>query len=313
MNTFKTDIKEGLSAKSKSLSSKYFYDKIGDALFMEIMELPEYYLTRAELEIFQKKTDDLIDSIEVEKDTYFELIELGAGDGTKTKELLKRLEEKQFNFTYVPIDISHNALEIIEQSIKKSIPAINIKPKQGDYFKVLPTLHSNVKKVILFLGSNIGNLTDSESTLFMKKLSASLNQNDNVILGVDLIKPENIVLPAYNDSKGITSKFNLNLLSRINKELGGNFILSNFKHTPEYSEKTGVAKSSITSLINQEVYIEELKNTFEFAEGEQIQTEISRKYNSDIIQKITKGTNLKVINKLGDSKQYFANYIFKRQ
>ena len=140
---FKNEVHKGLSSKPKSLPSKYFYDKKGDALFVEIMNLPEYYLTRSELEIFQNKTQELIDSIGVKTDSYFKLIELGAGDGTKTKELLRELDKQNYNFDYFPIDISSNSLKLLEQDLNTQIPNLRVQTRQGDYFEVLASLKNS--------------------------------------------------------------------------------------------------------------------------------------------------------------------------
>lgn len=313
-NQFSKDVDLGLSATPKKLSSKYFYNKKGDALFVEIMKLPEYYLTNAELDIFQNKTDELIDSLQINTDTYFELIELGSGDGLKTKNLLRHLDEQKFKFNYFPIDISKNALDQLEQKLKIELPNISVQTKQGDYFKILSQFkNSSQPKVILFLGSNIGNMTDDLAAQFIYDLGANLCVGDKLLLGVDLIKSKDIVLPAYDDAQGITAAFNLNLLHRINQELGGNFVVENFKHQPEYNEEEGFAKSFIVSRKHQKVRIEALDKTFEFSEEEKIQTEISRKYNDEIIKKIIAKTDFSIANKILDSKNYFANYILERK
>ncbi|ALJ06868.1 hypothetical protein APS56_15390 [Pseudalgibacter alginicilyticus] len=311
--TFKNDVDLGLSAPTKYLPSKYFYDKKGDALFVEIMNMPEYYLTDAEHDIFKNQTLNLISALKINKTINFDLIELGAGDGIKTKELLKTLKQLGFKFTFIPVDISQNALNNLEKTIKKELPYISMNTKQGDYFNVLEDIKWFQKpKVILFLGSNIGNLKDGKAKEFIHKLSLALNVNDKVILGADLIKPKSIVLPAYNDSKGITKRFNINLLERINRELNANFDLNNFKHQPEYNEKEGIAKSFLVSTKKQNVEIGALNKTFTFYKNERIHTENSRKYNDTIIEDITKVSKLKIIDKLTDSKNYFADYILEK-
>jgi len=310
---FKIDIQEGLSSEPKFLSSKYFYDEIGDELFVDIMNMPEYYLTRSEFEIFSKKTQELINSFGIEKNEKFQLIELGAGDGTKTKELLKELVSQDYNFNYVPIDISQHTLDKLENSLSNEIPKLSVTQKQGDYFEVLSSFkEGDTKKIVLFLGSNIGNLNDELSAKFLYQLGSNLNKNDKLLLGVDLIKSVDIVLPAYNDSQGITARFNLNLLSRINKELGGDFIIEAFQHKPEYTIEEGIAKSFLVSTKKQSVYISSIDSTFNFEEGEKIHTEISRKYNDTIINKITANTDFSIGTKITDSKQYFANYVLTR-
>ncbi len=309
----KKDVETGLSSEPKFLYSKYFYDEIGDELFIQIMNMPEYYLTNAELEIFKEKTRDLIDALGMNKNAHFQLIELGAGDGIKTKELLKVLMNEKFNFDYLPIDISPYALDNLQKSLKTEIPELSVKTQQGDYFGVLSSLkNSNQRKIVLFLGSNIGNLRDEFSSKFLYELGANLAPGDKLMLGVDLIKSADIVLPAYNDKQGITAKFNLNLLTRMNKELGANFNIENFKHDPEYTEEEGVAKSFLTSCMDQDVYFSSFNKTVHFTKDERIHTEISRKYNDKIIQKIIEKTDFSLENKITDSKNLFADYILKR-
>ena len=313
MTQFKKDVEQGLESLPKTLPSKYFYDKKGDELFIQIMNMPEYYLTRAELEIFKEQSQKIIRGLDLNPNQYFELIELGAGDGTKTKELLEVLFKQDYKFDYFPIDISQNVLDKLEQKVNKEVPEVSVKKKQGDYFTMLASLSkTSHPKIILFLGSNIGNMSDEQATEFIYKLGTNLKTNDKLFLGVDLIKSADIVLPAYNDSDGITQAFNLNLLSRINNELGGNFDINEFSHQPEYTEENGIAKSYLVSTIKQSVTLNGSDKTFYFEKGEKIQTEISRKYDDKIINKIIQDTDFKILDKLTDSQGYFANYILKR-
>jgi dimethylhistidine N-methyltransferase len=310
---FKKEIDEGLSNAKKSLPSKYFYDKKGDALFVKIMHLPEYYVTRSEHEIFKTKSQAIIEALQLNRNIYFELLELGAGDGLKTKELLRELNRLNYKFDYMPVDISQNALDNLKKDLNREMPSLSIGTKQGDYFEVLELLKENHKpKVILFLGSNIGNMPDAIAIDFMSKLSDNLQKKDKLFLGVDLIKPASIVLPAYNDNQGITAAFNLNLLDRINSELEANFNLQFFKHQPEYKESDGIAKSYLISTKAQQVYIAKLDKTFCFYEGEKILMEISRKYNDAILNSILSKTDFVIKGRITDSKAYFANYILER-
>lgn len=313
IDKFKIDVREGLSTSAKFLSSKYFYDELGDELFVKIMEMPEYYLTRAEMEIFTLQTEALIEAFGIEKGTYFELIELGSGDGSKTKKLLENLVQENYLFDYFPIDISEHALDHLKQDLKEEIPALRVITKQGDYLGMMADFkQSKHKKVILFLGSNIGNLSDERAVNFIYQLGSNLQKSHILLLGVDLIKSADIILPAYNDKKGITAAFNLNLLRRINKELGANFDLKKFKHHAEYCEEEGISKSYLVSLEEQEVYIDSLKESFYFKANEKIHTEISRKYNDDVINQIISKTDFQVKTKMTDSKAYFADYILER-
>lgn len=314
MEQFKKDVFLGLSSNPKRLPSKYFYDSIGDDLFVQIMNMPEYYLTRAEHEIFRTKTAEIANELGLKKDHYFELIELGAGDGTKTKELLSFLILGNYHFDYLPVDISQNALNGLEESLKLEFPSLSVQPKQGDYFEVLESLKSSDQpKVVLFLGSNIGNMMDDRAMLFLSQLSESLQVEDRVLIGVDLIKSADVVLPAYNDAQGITREFNLNLLTRINRELGANFTISDFSHCPEYTEEEGIARSFLQSDIAQTVRLEALNREFHFEAGEKIHTEISRKYNDNILKHIIADSRFKIHGKLTDSMKYFADYVLVRQ
>ena len=310
---FAADIDAGLSKANKTLSSKYFYDKKGDELFMQIMALPEYYLTRAELEIFTEQTTQLIDALAVDKSKHFELIELGAGDGSKTKFLLKGLLEQGYDFDYLPIDISGNVLELLSATLKAELPSLSIRVQQGDYFEMLQALKdSAAPKVVLFLGSNIGNQNDEQAASFMYSLGANLAAGDRVVLGADLIKPVEVVLPAYNDSQGVTKAFNLNLLTRINRELGGDFDLSQFDHAPEYTEEEGIAKSFIESTADQTVTVESTGKSYHFKKGEKVHVEISRKYNKEVLNKILKDTDFSWVETLKDSKEYYGDFILER-
>lgn len=311
---FKKDVNEGLSKTSKALPSKYFYDAIGDQIFVKIMHMPEYYLTRAEHEIFKNKTSEIITSLNVNKDIKFDIIELGAGDGTKTKLLLRDLVEKEYQFKYLPIDISKDALNNLKTSLNKEIKTLEVETKQGDYFNVLDDLKSHKnKKIILFLGSNIGNMSDDEAKQFLEKLGNAMHKDDIILLGADLIKNKDIVLPAYSDESGVTKSFNLNLLTRINKELEANFDVDKFNHLATYTESEGIARSFLVSKERQEVEIKSLQKSFLFDKDEKIHTEDSRKYNNEIIEGLLANTSLKISGKLTDSNKYFADYILTKK
>ena len=310
---FQRDTDLGLSAQNKTLPSKYFYDEIGDALFVEIMKMPEYYLTKAEFDIFKNQSQELINVLKLNPSTFFELVELGAGDGTKTKQLLMALDNQNYNFEYMPIDISKNALTRLKASVNAELPKVRITPKQGDYFHVLADLKQSEHPIIvLFLGSNIGNLKDDRAKEFLLKLGDNLKIGDKVLLGVDLIKAQSIVLPAYNDAQGITKRFNLNLLTRINRELDANFDTDSYIHQPEYTEQEGIARSYLVSTKDQTVTVKSLNKTFSFARNEKIHTETSRKYNDYIMKRILGESSLKIIAKLKDSQNLFADYILEK-
>ena len=233
---FEEDVYTGLTDFPKHLSSKYFYDERGDKLFQDIMHMPEYYLTACEFEILNRHKEEIA-HLFVGDSPNFDLIELGAGDGKKTKILLKELSERGVNFTYKPIDISQNVLDQLEISLREELPKVKVDTKQGTYFETLEKLHSDnsTKKVILFLGSNIGNLLHPQAIDFLIKVKELIRSDDLFFVGFDLKKHPQTIMDAYNDKTGITAAFNKNLLDRMNLELNANFDLDEFLHWEVYN------------------------------------------------------------------------------
>ena len=272
--------------------------------------MPEYYLTKSEMEIFDMKAPEIISSFEIDRTKKIELIELGAGDGTKTIKLLTQLIQENYQVEYIPIDISQNALDGLNQMLSVKLPELKVTPMQGTYFNVLNNLKDrDTPKIILFLGSNLGNLTDDEASDFLSKLGDVMQSKDKLLLGLDKIKSNEIVLPAYNDKTGITREFNLNLLDRINRDLNANFNRNQFEHLAYYEESEGIAKSYLVSKKEQKVEIGELNLNVMFKENERISTEISRKYSEEVLKDILLHTNFEINRILMDSKKYFMNVI----
>ncbi len=309
IDQFAKDVDAGLSGKKKTLPSRYFYDATGDEIFVQIMNMPEYYLTDAELEIFQNQTKSLINAFGMNGE-HFEVVELGAGDGKKVIKMLQTLNGS--NFTYAPIDISNNAIRKLRSRLLSEVPGLDFDGKQGEYFEVLEDLREVGKKIILFLGSNIGNLTDARAHEFMMKISGSMNPHDKLLIGFDLKKDPEIIEKAYNDPHGLTRDFNLNLLNRINRELGGNFSLDSFEHKPVYDDQEGIALSYLESLKDQEVHIEATGKNYRFEKGERIHTEISRKYDLDTIRSIAENTGLIIKETFYDHRRSFVDVLFEK-
>ena len=308
---FAEDVREGLSSEPKYLHSKYFYDEIGDNLFQQIMGLDEYYLTDCELEIFSTQKDEILSHFSIGTDV-FDLIEFGSGDGYKTKILLEYFIENRVIFNYLPIDISPGVLESLTNDLKKNLPALNIHPICDDYFHALEELNKVDfnKKVILFLGSNIGNFRGDDAIPFLKHLNADMRDNDQLLIGFDLKKDPDIILKAYNDEKGITGEFNFNLLDRINRELGANFIRNNFKHYPTYDPLNGEARSYLISFKEQKVWIEKLGQSFSFDKWEPIFMEVSQKYSLEDIEHLASHSGFKVVKNFFDSNHYFTDSLW---
>jgi L-histidine N-alpha-methyltransferase len=308
-NQFYTDVIAGLTSSPKRLNSKYFYDAVGDKLFQDLMNSQEYYPTDCEMEIFTSYTAELAKEITADGDA-FDLIELGAGDASKSSHLLSYLIDKKADFTYLPIDISANVISYLNVTLPITLPGIKITGLQGEYFDMLKKAASisNKRKVVMFLGSNVGNMPIAEAEAFCRELRNNLSPGDMVLVGVDLKKNPKTILAAYNDKGGITKRFNLNLLERINRELQGNFNISQFDHYPTYDPESGACKSYLISLINQEVKIDE--ETISFKKDEYIYMEISQKYTIEQINHIAKVAGFKPLNQVFDSKRWFVDAIW---
>lgn len=308
---FAEDVFRGLTSYPKKISSKFLYDKKGDELFQQIMKLPEYYLTGMEYSILKSNREDI--GVAFASLDGFDLIELGAGDGTKTKVLLRHFEEKNYDFKYLPVDISNNVLNQLSDSLEQEIPGLEVEPQQGTYTEVLTRLadYKERKKVILFLGSNIGNLTPEEAVAFLKKISAAMNPGDMFFMGVDQKKDPQVILDAYNDSSKVTEAFNKNLLHRMNRELNANFDPDAFVHWPLYDPESGVAKSYLVSTKEQTVAINELDMEVKFQKWESIHTEVSQKYDDTSLGWLAEAANLKIVGSWADKNNYFKNYLFE--
>ncbi len=312
LELFKNDVLEGLSSKNKFLPSKYFYDECGDELFMEIMNLPEYYLTNCEYEILDRQSPEIIKNFDMNGQV-FDLIEFGPGDASKTKLMISTLLENGIDFKYVPIDISPNVIEMIKADFRKNFSSVKLDPRNDDFFRALEDINisENVRKVVLFMGSNIGNFKKDDAVNFLKEISSRMHPKDNLLIGIDLKKNPELILNAYNDSRGITAEFNYNLLRRINRELGADFVIENFIHYPVYSPETGEARSYLVSKKEQTVEIKALKKTFHFAQWEHIFMELSRKFDLDMIEEYAGTAGFEIVKNFFDSKNYFVNSLWK--
>jgi dimethylhistidine N-methyltransferase len=312
LTNYARDTIEGLSAPQKYLSSKYFYDDKGSEIFQKIMRMPEYYLTDCELEIFNTYKQEILDCF-IENESSFEFVELGAGDGLKTKILLKYFLHKNIEFEYAPIDISEAVVVNLIDDLKTDLPQLKTKPLIGDYFELLEQLNKtdSTRKILLFLGSNIGNFEEKDAISFFKELNKVMQHQDLLFIGFDLKKDPNIILNAYDDPHGLTAEFNLNLLDRMNKELGANFYLKHFKHEEVYDENTGAARSYIVSLKNQEVIFNDIESCFSFQKNEKIYVEISQKFDEKMIQNIAQKSGFKIAANFTDSKSYFLDSLWE--
>jgi len=307
---FALDVLIGLSQTPKSLPSKYFYDKEGNKLFQQITELPEYYLTQCESEIFQDKKGEIAGLI---GGNQFNLVELGAGDGHKTKILLEHFLKAGLDFRYVPIDICEAAVEGLIAGLDKHSPGLPIEGLVADYCDGLKWLSNmnEYRNVVLFLGSSIGNFSHSEAREFLYSLWNALEDGDYLLIGFDLKKDIQLLERAYNDSRNVTARFNLNLLHRINRELGGNFNADQFQHYSSYNPLSGAMESYLISRQEQVVDIEALNQSFSFEPWEPVHTEYSYKYLESDIASLAEETGFTMVAQLMDSKGYFVDSVWQ--
>ncbi|MEE2801965.1 MAG: L-histidine N(alpha)-methyltransferase [Bacteroidota bacterium] len=307
---FQEHVKEGLTAYPKYLSSRYIYDEKGDVLFQKIMALPEYYLTQAEYNIIDQHKDALAQIAIDEKG--IDLIELGAGDGKKTKFLLKHLNDRKANFTYIPIDISQHSIDELTSSIKDLWPDMDVQGEQGRYFSVLDKLasYNNRPKLIIVLGSNIGNLEHPEAIKFLEQIQNSMSDKDYLFMGFDQKKDPLTIQNAYSDKTGVTQEFNRNLLHRINKEMDANFPVDTFEHWESYDPETGTAKSFLLATQPCTVKINAIELDINFDKWETIHTEISQKYDDRTVEWLAQQAGLKIKEIYEDNDQLFKNYLF---
>lgn len=310
LSTFAKDCLDGLSANKKYLSSKYFYDKRGSEIFQDIMRMPEYYLTDCELEIFEQQKEAIYHAFS-NHSSAFELVELGAGDGLKTKILLSHFLDQNLDFEYAPIDISESAVHQLLADLKKELPRLKTKALIGDYFHLLEELnHQDIPKVIMFLGSNIGNFSWEEALSFLSQLRNQMKDKDQLFIGFDLKKDPKVILNAYSDPHGHTAAFNLNLLQRINRELDADFNLSNFKHLETYDKESGATKSFLMSQQKQKVHLAILDEELSFEKGESIFMEISQKYDESMIQRLASKAGFVLKQNFYDSRKYYLNSLW---
>jgi len=301
-NTFARDVNYGLTSFPKGLHPKYFYDELGSELFVQICKTPEYYVTRTETSILEKFSDEIA-SLNLDKKV---IVELGSGNSIKTRHLLSSFINNSGNISYIPIDVS----DIIVHSSKKLLnefEGLNIKGVVGEYEEGLGVINELVEtpKMILFLGSSIGNFTKYEAREFLSCISSVMNENDTFLIGFDLVKDIDVLNAAYDDSAGVTARFNMNILRRINTELGGNFDLNKFEHKVFFNADFSRVEMHLESLEEQDVYIKDIE-AIHFEEGETIHTENSYKFTDEMISELASSAGLTVNKTWKDSKNYFG-------
>lgn len=296
---FLADVLAGLARPSKTLPSKYFYDRIGSALFEEITELDEYYLTRTELQIMELHAGEMADAL----GPRCTLVELGSGSSVKTRLLLDRMTDPA---AYVPIDISGQHLDESVARLAAEYPGLMIRPLEADYSEPfsLPTIPDAGRTAIYFPGSTIGNLSRLEAAVFLKRLAGLTGTGGALLVGADLVKERSLLEPAYNDARGVTARFNLNLLARINRELGGDFRVDRFEHRSYYNDAAERIESYLVSRERQVVHV--AGRAFTFDAGESIWTEQSHKYTLQSFRDLAANGGYAVRRVWTDPKRWFS-------
>ncbi len=308
---FAKDVIDGLSATEKHMSSKYFYDTNGSRIFQEIMNMPDYYLTDSEFEILSLQAQQIVEALAFKKP--FNIIELGAGDGFKTFKLLEYLVKERIAFNYVPIDISQEAIDILSEKLLQRLPDLAIKPQVGDYFEILKKkLKGDTPNLLLFLGSNIGNYLKDDAIDLLKLFNKVMNSGDKLLIGLDLKKNPITIRNAYDDKDGITKRFNLNLLVRMNREFEADFKLDDFDFYCYYNPETGRVKSYLVSLKKQTIFLKKLNKSIQFEQNELIWTELSKKYSLSEIEKLATISGFKLQKHFLDCKHYFTDSLWEK-
>ena len=302
--TFAEDVARGLAASPKSLPPKYFYDEQGSSLFEQITELEEYYLTRTEAGMLAAHGHDMLAAA----GDPLTLVELGSGSSSKTRLLLDILAKRQARVDYIPIDISPTVVTEFGEQLLNDYPSLHIRGLICDYHQAMGELksESHGRRLFLFLGSSMGNYTPQQAVRLLRVVREAMGPQDRLLLGLDLKKEAAVLRRAYDDAKGVTAAFNLNLLARINRELGGRFELERFRHKAFYNEEQGRVEMHLESLVSQLVPVNGLQRSFSFKNGETIHTENSYKFDRQGLQEILEPGALAIQRQWLDHRRWFS-------
>ena len=307
-SAFAQDVARGLTAPQKWLPPKYFYDARGSELYEQICDLPEYYPYRAERDIFTTYAAEIHAEI-----GRLALIEFGSGNAAKTRHLLDAYEQAETPFVYCPVDISDTMLEATAARLLEDYRYISMKVMHADFAghpEVVQAFQVG-KKALAFFGSSLGNFTREESTAFLKQSASIMEAEDIFILGIDLKKSPDILIPAYDDAQGVTAAFNLNVLHRINRELGGQFDVQRFEHVALYNDEQGRIEMHLRSRQVQHIPITKIEQVVSFQAGETIHTENSCKYTVDEVRALGAQANLDLRRTWLDRQRYFLLALFR--
>jgi L-histidine N-alpha-methyltransferase len=277
--TLADDVRAGLSCAQKWIPTKYLYDDRGSKLFDAICDLPEYYLTRTEHALLRQITEEIIELTQPA-----DIVEFGSGTSRKTRVLLDALHRAGAAVRYVPMDVNEWIVRRTATLLLHDYDDLHVHGIVGDYSRDLDRIPGGKSRLVLFLGSTIGNLTPKATTAFLTAVRARLNEADRLLLGIDLVKPIEVLEAAYNDTAGVTEAFSRNVLSVLNRELDGNFDLERFAHIAYFNDNASQIEIFLESTAAQEVRFGRIDLTVRFAKGERVHTEISRKFTRDGVE-----------------------------
>ncbi len=295
------DVRHGFTAYRKYLPSKYFYDATGSELFEQVTELPEYYLTRSEAEIISEHADELMANLQPD-----ELLELGSGSSRKTQMLIEAMYRSGPGRRYVPIDISEDALRAAAADLCGRYTWLEIEALVGDYVADLAKIRRRGRRLIVFLGSTVGNYEPTMRYSLLRSVSAALDPGDSFLLGVDLVKDEPTMIAAYDDAAGVSAAFNLNILRVVNRELGGDIPLDAFEHVTRFDRRFSCMAQSLRATRPVVANIRALDLAVTFHEGEEIHTEVSCKFTREQVEQDFAEAGMQVDQWLTDAKGRFA-------
>lgn len=307
-------IRMGLSAKRKWLPPFLFYDEEGSRLFDEITELPEYYLTRTERSILDGQVEAIARELLVSQPLGGTpgVFELGAGSAIKTDVLLRAIHRSRADLRYFPADVSPTALERARERLTTSTPDLAVVPLVGTHADAISSIRSWVgPRVVLYLGSSLGNYEDREAIRFLSAVGDAMGPTGRMLLGLDRTKPIDVLLPAYDDRKGITAAFNLNVLRRINQEFEGDFRIDTFRHVALWNEAASAIEMHLESVEKQSVRLRRLDMVVEVAKGERIHTESSHKYSAGRIEGLLVTSGLREVRSFQDDRSWFSLHVLR--
>ncbi len=300
------DVREGLSASPKHLPSRLFYDEVGSQLFEQITELPEYYLTRTERSILESFAGEILQ----QAGASLTLVELGAGTASKTRILIEELLQRQSRALFYPIDVSSSALDEAVRQLGRQFPALRVNPIVADYTGGVPALgRITGRKLVLYIGSSIGNFEPAESIRIFRRIRRTLRTGDALLLGADFAKNPKILLPAYDDSQGVTASFNKNILARLNRELDADFDLDAFRHVALWNRRQSRMEIYLESLVAQKAFLPPVDLDVSFEAGERIHTENSYKYTDAMIESILRESGFTLEHTWCDRKKWFGVHL----